>query len=350
MACDSSVGCKAGKCGTKATQFASAGTGCGSLKITYSGGKLYWADKGHGTINSLAMAGAAPTQITTGEMAPLRHRRHMGSVYWINTGNRTVRKFRVGDTAASNVAAGSAADAGTGTIHAIAVSADGSTLYYSRDTCIIGSRRPGPRRPVLRPHRRPPAPPAHRGRSACVGSSEWGSNGIPSALAVDTKSAYYTTDQSGNVEIMSLATGLEFKVAQSQGGLLLDTIHVDSGHLYWANDNGVYVNTSFVVGQDAGNRRYAGRPDAGSRQRGHRVRHRQHQRLLRRRRLRREVAAHFATAGTVVTDILARNVPVLATDDAGTHQPMPNSIAVDGTNVYWTTGDCKIMTLADSPQ
>jgi hypothetical protein len=351
MACDPSVGCKASKCGTKATQFASAGAGCGSLKIVYSGGKLYWADKGHGTINSLAMAGGTPTQIAMGEMAPLDLVVNMGSVYWINSGSRAVRKFRVGDTAASTVAGGNTSDAGTGTIHAIALSADGGTLYYSRDTCIyrIATTGATPTKACVPIDDAGTACPTVAG-STCVGSSEWGSNGIPSALAVDAKNAYYTTDQSGNVEIMSLATGLEFKVAQSQGSLLLDTIHVDAGHLYWANDNGVYVNTSFVVGADAGigGTLVGQTPGAVNAVTAFAI---------------GSTSVYYGedgyvekspptsqTAGTVATDILARNVPVLATDDAGTHQPMPNSIALDGTNVYWTTGDCKIMTLADSPQ
>src|SRR5207302_21435 len=63
---------------------------------------------------------------------------------------------------------------------------------------------------------------------------------------------YYPTDQSGNIEIMSLATGFEFKVAQSQSGMLLDTIYVKGGHLYWASGSSVFENTAFVIGPDAG--------------------------------------------------------------------------------------------------
>jgi len=349
--CDPSVGCNAGTCGTKATEFASAGAGCDSLKITYSGGKLYWADKGHGTINSLAMSGGTPTTIAMGEMAPLDIVVSMGSIYWINSASRTIRKLRVGDQAASNVVVGNASDAGTGTIHAIAVSSDGSTLYYSRDTCIYQVSTTGTtstKACIPVDDAGTPCPTVVG--SACIGSSEWGSNGIPSALAVDSKNAYYTTDQSGNVEIMSLATGLEFKVAQSQGGLLLDTIHVDAGRLYWANDNGVYVNTTFVVGADAGigGALVGQTPGAVNAVTAFAI---------------GSTNVYYAedgyvekspptaqSAGTVVTDVLARNVPVLFTDDAGTHQPMPNSIALDGTHVYWTTGDCKIMTLVDSSQ
>lgn len=350
MACDPSVGCIAGKCGTKATLFASAGAGCDSLKIIYSGDKLYWADKGHGTISSLAMAGGTPTQIATGEMAPLDPVVNAGSVYWINSATRSIRSFMVGAQSANNVVIGNASDAGTGIIRAIAVSPDGSTLYYARDTCIYRNATTG----VTQTKGCVPiddagtACPTVAG-SACVGSSEWGSNGIPSSLAVDSKNAYYTTDQSGNVEIMSLTTGFEFKVAESQGGLLFDTIQIDGGRLYWANDSGVYVNTSFAGGADAGfggtlvgqtpginavtafaigatNVYYA---EDGYVEKS---------------------PPTAATGGTVVTDVLARNVAVLATDDAGTHAPMPNSMAVDGAHVYWTTGDCKIMMLADSPQ
>jgi hypothetical protein len=257
----------------------------------------------------------------------------------------------VGDAAASNVVVGNASDAGTGTIHAIAISADGSTLYYSRDTCVYRIATTGATQTkACVPVDDAGTPCPTVAGSACVGSSEWGSNGIPSALAVDSKNVYYTTDQSGNVEIMSLATGLEFKVAQSQGGLLLDTIYVDGGHLYWANDNGVYVNTTFVGGSGAGSggTLVGQTPGAVHAVTAFAI---------------GATSAYYGedgyveksgptaqTGGTVVTDVLARNVAVLSTDDAGTHQPMPNSIALDGTHVYWTTGDCKIMMLADAPQ
>jgi hypothetical protein len=46
----------------------------------------------------------------------------------------------------------------------------------------------------------------------------------------------------------------------------------------------------------------------------------------------------YAIGATPTAIALARN------------QPMPTSLVVDGTNVYWTTSNCDIQMLADSPQ
>jgi len=133
--------------------------------------------------------------------------------------------------------------------------------------------------------------------------------------------------------------------AQKSAGTAQTTPQTTAGtaqttaYVYWANDNGVYVNTSFVVGQDAGigGTLVGQTPGAVNAVTAFAV---------------GSMSVYYGedgyvekspptsqTAGTVVTDILARNVPVFATDDAGTHEPMPNSIAVDGTNVYWSNAN-----------
>jgi hypothetical protein len=147
---------------------------------------------------------------------------------------------------------------------------------------------------------------------------------------------------------MSLATGVEFKVAQSQASLLQDTIFVRGAHLYWASTASVFDNTDFVIGPDAG---IGGNP-VGS--------------------IQGSAVTAFAVGststvyygedgildkspptvkgGTVVTNVLVRSIPPGEVDGAGMMQAMPNSIALDGTNVYFTAGGCKIMALADAPQ
>jgi hypothetical protein len=55
-------------------------------------------------------------------------------------------------------------------------------------------------------------------------------------------------------------------------------------------------------------------------------------------------------SGNLAAQVLVRNIP-RGTDAMGmTTILMPSSIALDGTNVYFTSGDCSIMKLADSAQ
>jgi hypothetical protein len=345
--CDPSVGCVGGMCATKANELASIGAGCGSLKMTYANNKIYLADKGHGVISSVATTGGTPAPLVTNELSPFGIVVGGGNIYWIDGGNQTVRTAKDTGGAATTLATGGASAAGPGMIHAITVSANGSDLYYAQDNCVYMVATSGT---TTTKECAPPSKGsscANIPGSACVGRSEPGSNGIPTALAVDATNVYYPTDQSGNIEIMSLATGLEFKVAESQAGLLKDTIYIRGGHLYWASGASVFDNTDFVIGPDAG----IGGDPVGS--------------------IQGSVVTAFAVGstsvyygedgivdkspppadgGTVVTHVLVRNIPPGAADDAGMQQAMPNSIALDGKNVYFTSGDCKIMALADGPQ
>jgi hypothetical protein len=334
------AGCNGGMCGAKPAQFATAGTGCGSLKIAYANGNLYWADKGHGIIDSVATATGSLATIATGELSPFDIVVSMGNVYWINGGNQTVRKVKESGGTVTTLATGKASvgGGGPGTIHAIAVSADGSTIYYAHDACIYMVSTTDATATTACAPRGNGNPCATISGSACVGSSIE-SAGIPSALAVDAMNVYYPSAQSGNVEFLSLATGLQFKVAQSQGSLLVDTIYVDGGHLYWVNGEEILDSTAFIIGPDAGIGGTVARGDLGAITAfavGATSIYYAMQGYV-------DKAPRTTSGGGANGYVVARNIPVLDT-------PMPNSIALDGTNVYFTTGDCQIMVVANGPQ
>jgi hypothetical protein len=351
--CDASAACINGKCGKSPTALVAAATGCSgvlvkgangnpdvtaSIRLAFDGGKIYWTDPGHGTVKSIATTGGASTSLASGEMMPTWLVVNGTSVYWVDSGNNTIRVSTGGAAPTTLVTMAPASpDGGLGAetegIHGIAVSPDGNTLYFSAGTDVYKVPKGG-------------------GAVVGVGYSEGPRHGIPSALAVDTKYVYYPTNVNGNVEVMSLtsmcdvaaATSAEptcpLRQARSQSPLLLDAIYVRGDKLSWANGAAVRVGSvsaKFDAGVNgAQGDDYASTSNAGNIT-GFAL---------------GTANAYFGEDGFIER---ASNPPyaVGMTPNAvviARKQPNPSSLAVDGTNVYWTTDNCDIQMIADSPQ
>jgi hypothetical protein len=356
--CDPTVACIGGKCGKAPTALVAAAAGCTSIHLAYDGGKIYWTDQGHGMLKSVATTGGgAPTPLATGEMAPTLLLVNGGNVYWIDSGNDTIRTVSTGGgTPKSIVTMAPTAPATVMCdnncmnasvpenkgIHGIAMSPDGSTLYFSAGTDVYKVPKAG-------------------GAVVNVGYSEGPRHGIPNALAVDGKYVYYPTALNGNIELMSInticdlaaATLLDptcpFRQARSQQ-VVFDTIYVKGDNIYWAVDQvvrvgsvsakmdagvnggnaGIDYSSSVFAGNVTGfalgsaNAYFGEFPAGGGKP--------------------EEGYIEKAPNPPYAKD-MSPNAVVIARK-----QPMPTSFAVDGTNVYWTTSDCDIMTIADSPQ
>jgi hypothetical protein len=345
--CEPNAACIAGHCGKSPTALVAAATGCTSIHLVYETGKIYWTDQGHGTVKSVATTGGAPTSLSMGEMAPTFLVVKGGALYWINSGNNTIRALPAGGGAATTIVAMAppSPDGGLGPttegIHGIALSDDGMTVYFTAGTDFYKVPKAG-------------------GAAVNVGYSEGPRHGIPKAIAVNTQYAFYPTDLTGNVEMApitamcsaALAAPPEplcpLRLARSQGGLLNDAIFVRGDNVYWANDDRVKVK-SIAAALDAGlaaaSTDFAGAVNFGN-VTGFALG------------TANAYFGEFPTGGTNAADGFVEKSPnppyaagMTPTATAiARNQPAPASLAVDGTNVYWTTNNCDIQMLADMPQ
>jgi len=276
-----------------------------------SGTTLYWTDKGHNMVKSIApgAAGAAVT-VASNQKAPGAIVATSNALFWINGGDNTVMKASLGDAGAPTVLAALADDAGTGALGAIAVS--GPILYYSNLDKIYQMPTAG-------------------GAATLVGITQQG--GIVGSMAVNAMNIYYPTRIHNDVEIMALAPDADggpqtSRVAQSQGSLYYDTIILLGSQVYWANNDGLYTGningginnravtntahiglvTGFTVGTTQA---YVG--EAGD----------------------TEASLGYVEKAPLDADAAQANgATVIARD-----QKSPSSFVLDATKVYWSTGD-----------
>jgi len=260
-ACAATATCAGGHCGLAATSVVPAAPGCGTLTLAFSDTTLYYTDSGHGTVNSVVPSVAgAPTVIASGEAAPGPIVVSGSTLFWIDsapascdvpTTKGTIRMVTVSGAPSAGGAPTSLVSEvnATGGILGLAVSADGSTVYYSAGSKI---------RKV----------PAAGGAPVDVGQETQG--GIPAALAVEGDAIAYPTEVDGDVDVVTSAPGTVAncgqtdpfgelvnqvdceRVARSQGGLLMTTVLFRDGSVFWVNDNNVESNISNVATADAG--------------------------------------------------------------------------------------------------
>jgi hypothetical protein len=423
ITCPLSTACKGSTCGEAPTQLVAAAPGCMSIRIVYDSGKIYWADMGHGTIKSIETGdGGAVTTIASGlqiaavqipngplmwPSGPLATALlvRSGTVYWVGASSpvtcpedggacfggagTTIMSATAGsppktllsmamDPGPSPVSATDAAYAletpgQNPPILAIALSPDGSTLYFAAGTRFYS------------------IPSSGAGAVTYVGYAEGPEHGEATALAADDTRLYYPANLSGNIEILSLGMMCDpdaaanelcpLRVAESQGALVYDKIEVRGGALYWGNLTSVVEGnisaglegalsgadfpesvqasnlTSWALGSDYG---YFAEPGADV------VCSEDHARAC--------DPVHVPDGGP--DDIIyvceeasppGQTCVPLGYIEKGLAPPyeagdFPNatviardqntamSIAVDGTNVYWTTSRCDINVIADSPQ
>jgi hypothetical protein len=321
--CGATATCTSGTCGAEPTALVAAAPGCEALHLAFANNNVYWTDKGHNTVKGIPAAGGAAFTVASGQSGPIGLLIDSGTAYWINSTNNTVMKASLSADAGTPTVLVSGGDAGASGITTITVFS--GTLYFGAPSGLADA---GMTYGIFKV-------PTAGGTPVLIGLTQ--QNGNPGALAVDATLAYYTTTIHNDVEFMNLTAmgdagvGFNFRdgtdiqqktyrVAESQGSLLADTIQVIGTKVYWANGG--------VLSQ--------GKAD------GLRM---------------PQTAATTASSGNVTGFVIGTTNSYFGEDgfvekaalmgpEAGVAaesitvaraQPLPNSFVLDTTNVYWAT-------------
>jgi hypothetical protein len=386
ITCGPTVACNNSKCGSAPSQLVAPAPGCVSTRVVYDSGTIYWEDLGHGTIKSIAAGdGGAVTTIASGltiaavqtpggplswPSGPLATPLlvHAGTVYWIAAstpvfcptdgglcsggGGTTIMSMSATGVGTPKTVLKMSMDPGPSPVSGVVdsgllletpgqnppiitmtLSPDGNTIYFAAGSRFYSI-------------------PSIGGNVTYVTYAEGPEHGEATALTADTQYLYYPANVSGNVEINSITTMCDptaaaselcpVRIAESQGSLVYDSIFIRGDALYWGNGQSIregsvatglagnlagddYPNTlegsnvtGFAVGSQYGYFGETGQDGVGYIEKG---------------------------ASPPFDGGIAPNAILIARG-----QPQPMSFALDGTNVYWTTTNCDINYIADSPQ
>jgi Stigma-specific protein, Stig1 len=335
-ACPATATCNNGTCGPAATNILPAGTGCTGMQLALAGTTIYFTDKAHGKVMSVPTAGGTAAMVSATETTPSFIVANGTTAYWVNnvvgaiaadagtpTVVGTIRKS-VGGAAATDLTMETNA---TGGINGLTLSPDGATLYYSADTKVRKIATAG-------------------GTAADVASEVHG--GIPGAVALNGTTIAYGTGINADVDVIQInpavvaICGVEdaggalipasnpgcTRVARSQGGLLLNSMLLSATTAYWANDDTINANPS-TAGAGQMNTEVTASTGGG-------------------------ISGFVGNATAIYFGVHEDNViektayPPAGSQTAITAvrlargQSSPPSLAVDATNVYWSTTDCSI--------
>jgi hypothetical protein len=336
--CGATSTCVAGACTPAPAAVVPASTMCAvtvgvldlGISIAVSGGNLYVANAGKGTVMSYPVAGGPGTMIATGEMAPHALAVAGTTVAWISSVemgkdanmnvivSSTLKAAKTtGGAAATTLAMGMNIHGG---IQGLVLSADGMTVYFSKDNTINSI-------------------PAAGGAIVNVGNEDHG--GIPGALALSGTKLSYPTGLNGDVDIMTIEAGKVascgingpdneldpakqincLRVARSQGSLVLATMASNATKAFWADGSNLKANLT-APGSAQSNENLAQAAD--------------------------DITSIVVTATNVYFGY-GENVDRLALTPAAVSSPIVrgqkdvSSLAVDAAKVYWgSNGDCSV--------
>jgi hypothetical protein len=312
--CGATQACRAGKCTPEPTVVVPAAAGCGSIRLAVAAGTLYWTDKMHGTVQSIATTGGTAKSLVTAQMAPTQIAVNGTALYWLAGGSKSIMTATLAGATPTAVMPAATAEIGGFTF-----SEDGKTLYFSAGTVVSKTTA------------------APGGTPTEVGHEE---SGIPHALAVSGGLIAFPADLNGDVDIMTLVAGTPsvcaspdstvatntscLRVARSQGNLYLDAVYIVGGKAYWLN--GTQVVSSPAMGTPSNDTiATAANPNAVNGTTMAII----------------DGQVYFADdVGSIYQAPLMINAPV-ATLARG--QMKPSSITADASNVYWANSDCSIM-------
>jgi len=261
--CPATAVCNAGKCTASTTVVLPApapaagpdgGTAsCGPLRLVAAGGNLYWTDTQKGTVNSMLASGGTPTAIASGQLAPTHLQVVGGNVFWLNSGEKKIMKSALTAGTPTLVVTAPTTDDHIG---GFAVSADGSTVYFSSTNADATARPEATISKVA----------ATGGAITVVGAQD---HGVPAAVAIDGTTVAFPVNGNGDVNAIAVMDG---KLAQcglppadggtdeidincsrlgrSQGELFIDDIFAFGGSAYWLD--GQNLKTGVVANNTAG--------------------------------------------------------------------------------------------------
>jgi hypothetical protein len=125
LACAPSAVCVRGNCGPGPTTVVPANPGCMGIHVTVAGGTVYWTDPGHGTVKSQPIGGGAATTIAPSEMRPDRIRVSETNLFWLSLPS-TIRTARLPEGSPADLVN----ETSNGTIPGFVVSDDGQAIFY----------------------------------------------------------------------------------------------------------------------------------------------------------------------------------------------------------------------------
>lgn len=362
VTCRARASCTDGVCGTEPSVLVAAAPGCRSIRLVHEAGAITWADMGHGTLNRISTAGGAVTTLATGirpaaiyaaadqplfinnEPVTAGILVRDGAVTWIEAADPVT----LDEAGAPHGGAGAsirtvsegaaprtllpAALAPAAPLSALALSPDGQTLYFAAGT---------------RLYKMPSAGAASAADVVLAGNTSGPERGFATALAADAHNLYFPSTVDTWVEIYDLGGACDAHTASgytcpslvfgSHPIPLLDTIGVADGFLTWAKENNVWRADLRTADPTVEGHAVASDTIAGFSVTGFAVGPR-HAYFGESVFVERGDFAGVESGGPPRARILARG------------QTWPSSLALDGTNVYWTTTSCDIAFIADSPQ
>lgn len=341
IACPATSVCVAGKCGPTVKTLVPAAPGCDSIQLAVANGTLYWTDRGHGTVKSLPLDGstAAPTTLAGSEKAPGLIEANGSNAFWIDVVSSvpgadmygaplTTAKVRRFDASSGALTSLAAETNSYGGIRGLAVAQGGGTVYYSAETNVK-------------------AVPVGGGTPIEVGKEPLG--GVPTALGIDGDVIGYVADIDGNVDVITVKAGANAicgsreelpqnddplminctRIGGCTPGAVMERFIVRGTNVYWADGSTVF--TGAIVGDKRGwkipvaRATFAGETTglAGAAD-----------------------AIYFAEdlgGGTIEKTSYAPDSTAIP---LARGQDKAHALVVDATNVYWTTSDCAIKTIA----
>jgi hypothetical protein len=316
--CMPTQACSAGKCTPAPTALVPAAAGCGAIHLATAGSTLYWTDKMHGTVSSVAKTGGAPAVLAMNQMAPTLLTATATSLFWLASGAKSIMTSPISGMTPMAVFTPPAMD----DIGGFTLSADGMSVIYSTKTSIMKTTA------------------APGGTPAEVGKED---SGIPRAVAAVGDFIAYPADVNGDVDVMKVVAGMPSlcasedsmtamnkncnRLARSQGSLNFENIYIVGDNVYWVN--GTQLSTSSASMPTGFNDTVAQTTNPAAT-------------LISAFSISDNVAYFADDAGYIYKAPLMPNATVTT---LARGQMTPSSIVSDGTNVYWATSDCAIMSL-----
>jgi hypothetical protein len=298
-------------------------SGCGSIRLAVAGGTLFWTEKGTNSVKSVPTTGGPTTVIAASQSFPGAIAVDETSVFWVGGGGKTVlRKPLAGGPAVGLVMATTVPEVFGGENDINVLLVDNGTLYFGRYTNVFKV-------------------PTSGGSPKVIGASPLEDRGKPAAFAIDATHLYQTEldhaavsretldgTQMGLLEDgITKGTFAPDRIAVSQGSLLDDAIAVLDGKVFWANGTSIeskavddleHTNSVSVTTSVGSNTITGFVISNGVIYFGEIV----------------DNTIEMAPLATGVATVIARG------------QLTPRQFAADADNIYWRTGDCRIMKLA----
>jgi hypothetical protein len=335
-ACSETSTCNGGECGPSVTNLVPGHAMCAGLALTVADGTLYGTDQALGTVMSQPVTGGPKRTIAAAESPPGLIAVRGSMLFWVDASASALVVNMLPQTSTTSTLRAVGLPSGTakalvaetnltGGIRGLAPSDDGQVVYYSAGTKV---------RMI----------PAVGGAAVDVGNEEAG--GIPTALAVAGSAIGYVTDIGGGVDVLDVVDGVVAscgaedangnypsnvnctRVGRGQGELFFGGLVIRNGEIYWSNFGAIQVNSASQdpSGIHLDNNQVAATDGS-------------------------QIGGLVGDPNNIyVTDTadgLVERTPYVINSKAiliARNQMMPSAIAVDGTRVYWSTGDCAINT------